>query len=156
MFGRPDLHSAKAGARTEASLLKVNDIDSQRMVIHIHQGKGSRDRDVPLRPKLLEVLREYWRWRKPKDYLFPSTSGHRGVEQPISDHTVWNICKEAAVRAGIQKKIGPAHSAPQFCHTPHGGRNRPTNHSTAARTRASGTYVGLFAPLADRCPCRNA
>ena len=91
--------------RTEASLLKVSDIDSQRMVIR--QGKGSQDRDVPLRPKLLEALREYWRWKKPKDYLFPSTAGHRGVEQPISDKTVWNICKEAAVRAGIQKKIGP-------------------------------------------------
>jgi integrase/recombinase XerD len=93
--------------RTEASLLKVKDIDSRRMVIHIHEGKGSRDRDLPLRPKLLEALREYWRWKKPKDYLFPSTAGHRGVEQPISDKTVWNICKEAAVRAGIQKKIGP-------------------------------------------------
>lgn len=93
--------------RTEVSLLKVKDIDSQRMVIHIHQGKGSQDRDVPLRPQLLEALREYWRWKKPKDYLFPSTAGHRGVEQPISDKTVWNICKEAAVRAGIQKKIGP-------------------------------------------------
>src|SRR6267154_6531899 len=93
--------------RTEVSLLKVSDIDSQRMVIHIRQGKGSRDRDVPLSPKLLEVLREYWRWKKPKNYLFPSTAGHRGLEQPISDKTVWNICKEAAVRAGIQKKIGP-------------------------------------------------
>ena len=88
--------------RTEASLLKVNDIDSQRMVIHIHQGKGSRDRDVPLRPKLLEALREYWRWKKPKDYLFPSTAGHRGLEQPISDKTVWNICKEAAVRGLVR------------------------------------------------------
>jgi integrase len=93
--------------RTEASLLKVSDIDSQRMVIHIHEGKGSRDRDVPLKRKLLEALREYWRWKKPKNYLFPSATGHRGVEQPISDKTVWNICKEAAVRAGIQKKIGP-------------------------------------------------
>src|SRR6266404_3184877 len=93
--------------RTEASLLKVSDIDSQRMVMHIRQGKGSRDRDVPLSSKLLEVLREYWRWKKPKNYLFPSTAGHRGLEQPISDKTVWNICKEAAVRAGIQKKIGP-------------------------------------------------
>src|SRR6266516_6292161 len=93
--------------RTEASLLKVNDIDSRRMVIHIHEGKGSRDRDVPLRPRLLEVLREYWRWKKPKNYLFPSTAGHRGLEQPISDKTVWNICKEAATRAGIKKKIGP-------------------------------------------------
>jgi integrase len=58
--------------RTEASLLKVSDIDIQRMVIHIRQGKGSRDRDVPLRPKLLEALREYWLWQKPKIYLFSS------------------------------------------------------------------------------------
>ena len=92
--------------RTEASLLKVSDIDSERMVIHIRQGKGSRDRDVPMTPKLLEALREYWRWKRPKVYLFPSTSGHRGVEQPISDHTVWYACKEAAKRAGIKKTIG--------------------------------------------------
>ena len=70
--------------RAEASLLKVSDIDSQRMVIHVHQGKGSRDRDVPMTPKLLEALREYWRWKRPKVYLFPSTQGHRGVEQPTS------------------------------------------------------------------------
>ena len=44
--------------RTEASLLKVADVDSQRMVIHIRQGKGSRDRDVPMTPKLLGILRE--------------------------------------------------------------------------------------------------
>lgn len=93
--------------RTEASLLKVSDIDSQRMVIHIRQGKGARDRDVPLSGKLLEALREYWRWRKPKDFLFPSSAGQRGQEQPISDKTVWHVCKGAAVRAGIQKKIGP-------------------------------------------------
>ena len=45
--------------RTEATLLKVSDIDSQRMVIHIRRGKGMRDRDVPLTPKLLEALRDY-------------------------------------------------------------------------------------------------
>jgi len=93
--------------RTEASLLKVNDIDSERMVIHIQQGKGSRDRDVPMTPKLLEALREYWRWKKPKVYLFPSTDGHRGVERPISDKTVWYAAKESAARAGIKKRIGP-------------------------------------------------
>jgi site-specific recombinase XerD len=93
--------------RTEASLLKVSDIDSGRMVIHIHQGKGSRDRDVPMTPKLLEALREYWRWKRPKVYLFPSTSGHRGTEQPISDKTVWYATKESAARAGIKKRIGP-------------------------------------------------
>src|SRR3954447_16334515 len=85
--------------RTEASLLMVSDIDSERMVIHIRQGKGARDRDVPMTPKLLEALREYWRWKRPKVYLFPSTAGHRGVEQSISDHTIWYICSEAAKRA---------------------------------------------------------
>jgi integrase/recombinase XerD len=93
--------------RTEASLLKVSDIDSERMVIHVQQGKGSRDRDVPMTPKLLDILREYWRWKRPKMYLFPSTSGHRGVEQPISDKTVWYAVKEAGKRAGIPKRIGP-------------------------------------------------
>ena len=93
--------------RTEASLLKVSDIDSERRVIHIRQGKGSRDRDVPLGPKLLEALREYWRWKKPKVYLFPSTPGHRGLEGPISDKVVWYACKIAASKAGIKKRIGP-------------------------------------------------
>ena len=98
--------------RTEASLLKVTDIDSERMVIHIHQGKGSRDRDVPMTSKLLDALREYFRRKRPKVYLFPSTAGHRGVEQPLSDHTIWNICSEAAKRAGIKKRIG-AHTLRQ-------------------------------------------
>lgn len=93
--------------RTEASLLKVSDIDSGRMVIHIRQGKGSRDRDVPLTPRLLAALREYWRWKKPTDYLFPSPEGWRGTEQPISDKTVWYACRQAAARAGITKTIGP-------------------------------------------------
>lgn len=78
--------------RTEASLLKVSDIDSQRMVIHIRRGKG---------------LREYWRWKKPRVYLFPSKMSAPDVEQPISDKTVWNVCRAAATRAGIQKKLGP-------------------------------------------------
>ncbi len=93
--------------RTEATLLKVSDIDSQRMVIHIQRGKGMRDRDVPLTPKLLEALRDYWRWKKPRVYLFPSKTGDRSIERPISDKTVWNVCRAAATRAGIQKKLGP-------------------------------------------------
>jgi site-specific recombinase XerD len=93
--------------RTELSLLKVNDIDSKRMVVHIRQGKGSRDRDVPLSPKLLEALRQYWRWKKPRIYLFPSVPGKRGVEAPMSDKVVWWAVREAARRAGITRKIGP-------------------------------------------------
>jgi integrase/recombinase XerD len=87
--------------------LKVSDIDSKRMVVHIRQGKGSRDRDVPLSPRLLEALREYWRWKKPRIYLFPSVPGKRGVEAPMSDKVVWWAVREAARRAGITRKIGP-------------------------------------------------
>ena len=59
--------------RAELCRLKVSDIDSQRMMIRIQQGKGRRDRDVPLSLKLLETLRVYWRWMKPKTFLFPGT-----------------------------------------------------------------------------------
>src|SRR5580704_10322393 len=74
---------------------------------HIRQGKGARDRDVPLSPKLLEELRSWWRWKKPHGYLFPSTAGQRGVNQPISDKTVWHACHIAATRAGLTRKIHP-------------------------------------------------
>ena len=59
--------------RAELARLKISDIDSQRMVIHIQGGKGRQDRDVMLSPKLLDALREYWRGlkRKPSLWLFP-------------------------------------------------------------------------------------
>lgn len=75
--------------RAELAHLKVSDIDSQRMIIRVVAGKGGKDRDLPLSPALLETLREYWRWRKPKAYLFPSRDPRRGPEQPISDKSVW-------------------------------------------------------------------
>lgn len=93
--------------RTELSLLKVHDVDSQRMMIRVERGKGGTGRDIPLSPALLETLREYWRWKKPRTYLFPSSEGHRGKEQPTSDRTVWYTCKEAARHAGLTKRIGP-------------------------------------------------
>ena len=93
--------------RSELARLKVSDIDSQRMIIRVVEGKGGKDRDLPLSPSLLETLREYWRWRKPKTYLFPSRDPRRGPEQPISDKTVWIACSEAAQRAGIRKRVTP-------------------------------------------------
>jgi integrase/recombinase XerD len=93
--------------RAEMVRLKVSDIDSQRMVIHVHQGKGSKDRDVPLSPKLLETLREYWRWRKPMTYLFPAGPPNRDKSGPLTPKAVWHACRKAAERAGIQKPLSP-------------------------------------------------
>ena len=93
--------------RTEVSLLKVSDIDSRRMMIRVERGKGGAGRDLPLSPALLETLREYWRWKKPRTYLFPSSTGHHGPDKPISDKTVWYACKEAALHARITKHVTP-------------------------------------------------
>jgi integrase/recombinase XerD len=65
----------------EVSRLRVADIDSGRGVVHVRQGKGRKDRQVPLSPLLLQELRDYWRRHRPTDWLFPNASrrGHRSI-----------------------------------------------------------------------------
>jgi integrase/recombinase XerD len=93
--------------RAELCQLKTSDIDSQRMVVHVRQGKGGRDRDVPLSPALLEALRAYWRWMKPKTYLFPGLVDGWRADVPITDKMAWFACQRAARAAGIEKHITP-------------------------------------------------
>jgi len=91
-----------AGLRaSEVVSLRVSDIDSKRMVIRVRQGKGRKDRYVMLSQSLLEVLREYWKAAKPKDYLFPSTgkSGH------LTRNSVNEACKRALHKSGLEKHI---------------------------------------------------
>src|SRR6204780_4789164 len=94
--------------RAELAHLKVADIDSQRMVIHVQGGKGRKDRDVMLSPNLLEALREHWRSlrRKPTVWLFPGNRWHT-ADHPISPKVIWSACNEAAQRAGIRKEAHP-------------------------------------------------
>jgi integrase/recombinase XerD len=94
--------------RAELTHLKISDIDSQRMVIHVQGGKGRKDRDVMLSPKLLEELREHWRRfkRKPTTWLFPGNRWHTG-DTPIDTKVVWYACQQAAQRAGLQKNVHP-------------------------------------------------
>jgi integrase/recombinase XerD len=88
---------------SEVVALRTKDIDSQRMLIRVHQGKGRKDRFVPLAERALEILREYWKAARPKDFLFPGPgkSGH------MSCAAVWLASKNARRKAGIQKNISP-------------------------------------------------
>ena len=99
---------ATGARRAELARLKITDVDSRRMIIHIQGGKGRKDRDVMLSPKLLEALREYWRGlrRKPAHWLFPGGRSHTS-DRPISPKTIYHACQNASQRAGIRKKIHP-------------------------------------------------
>lgn len=92
--------------RSELTHLKINDIDTQRMVLHIRGGKGRKDRDVMLSPKLLTALRTHWRFyhRQSSTWLFPS---NYRKDRPIDTKTVWYACQKAAQRAGLQKRVHP-------------------------------------------------
>ncbi len=93
--------------RSELCQLKVEDIDSERMIIHIRQGKGRRDRDVPLRPKLLWTLRVYWRHMQPDPWLFPGGRYHTHTDRPITSKAIWRVVRDATTRAGITKHVSP-------------------------------------------------
>jgi len=101
-----------AGLRiSEAVNLKIGDIDSERMVIRIEEGKGAKDRYTTLSPRLLAVLRQYWHRtffgpareaQKAKEaWLFPGVKLHRH----ISESSVQQVCREAAQLAGIDKRV---------------------------------------------------
>jgi site-specific recombinase XerD len=93
-----------AGLRiSEAVRLKPTDIDSQRMVIRVDQGKGQKDRYVMLSAKLLEILRSWWRVNKPRRWLFPSGIPGRH----ISKDAVEQACQKARRLSGIRKPITP-------------------------------------------------
>jgi site-specific recombinase XerD len=86
----------------EALHLKASDIDSERMVIRIVQGKGHKDRYVTLSPTLLETLRDYYRQRRPKgQWLFPNRSG----KYPLHMTAVQRACRKAAQVAGLNKRV---------------------------------------------------
>jgi integrase/recombinase XerD len=93
--------------RSEACQLKVRDIDSQRMVLRVEQGKGGRDREIPLSPTLLAALRAYYRWMRPKTYLFPGTRNGWRADAPITTKVLWEAVRLAARKAGIDKRVTP-------------------------------------------------
>ena len=93
-----------AGLRvSEAAALQVTDIDSQRMVIRVEQGKGQKDRYVMLSPRLLEILRDWWRSQKPKRWLFPGDIAGRHITR----YAVEQACQEAHRASRLSKPVTP-------------------------------------------------
>jgi site-specific recombinase XerD len=92
------------GARvSELVNLRVADIDSQRMVVRIRQGKGQKDRYVMLSQKLLELLREYWKVYRPSEWLFLGQDPKRAMDPRSVEHA----CRCSARRAGLEKRVTP-------------------------------------------------
>jgi integrase/recombinase XerD len=89
---------------SELRHLKVDDIDSKRMVLHVREGKGGVPRDIALSPVLLERLRIYFRQYRPKDWLFPSRQNHGSM---MDERSLRCVCRQAAKRAGIQRRVHP-------------------------------------------------
>ena len=94
-----------AGLRvSEVLALRVGDIDSQRMVVHVRNTKNRHDRIVPLSPRMLHTLRDYWKARRPQGtLLFPGQGGSK----PLSRDAVGLAIRTTARRAGIDKKVYP-------------------------------------------------
>jgi len=99
-----------AGLRvSEVTHLKITDIDSERMIIRVEQGKGRKDRNAMLSPHLLDLLRQWWREGKrrgvmlPKGWLFPG----RSCTDPISARQLNRAVHKAAEFAGIHKRVSP-------------------------------------------------
>jgi len=91
-----------AGLRVgEVVRLKVGSIDSQRMLIHIENGKGGRDRYAMLSPRLLEILRAYWKRVQPGLWLFPG----RDPSGPVTIRAIQAACRAARRRARIGKPV---------------------------------------------------
>jgi integrase/recombinase XerD len=91
-----------AGLRvSETASLRVTDIDSGRMLIRVEQGKGQKDRYTMLSPRLLEVLRRYWRALRPRYWLFPSWRENRH----LSAGSLQGACRDAARAAGLHKHV---------------------------------------------------
>jgi integrase/recombinase XerD len=127
--------------------LQVADIDSRRMLIHIQRGKGGRDRYVPLSPTLLTTLRMYYRWMRPKTWLFPGTVDGWRADKPITPKILWEACVVAARRARLRKRCSP-HLVRHSYATHLLESGGPPDDSAAPRSRGDSAHGAVSPSLA--------
>ena len=135
-----------AGLRaSEVVHLKVSDIDSQRRVIRVEQGKGRRDRYAMLSPALLKLLRQWWCAGRaqgkmlPQGWLFPGLN----PVNPLSTRQLNRACKLAAAQGGVRQAGLAAHLKTQLCHAPFRTTGRYPHHSSSTRASEAGQHRAL-------------
>ena len=155
------------GLRVSGALkLRVGDLDSGRMVIHIRQAKGRKDRYVPLGTTLLEQLRDYWRAERPSSFLFPGSQANKpwnvtsvrqefqlarriaGIETPCTTHALRHSyashCLQAGMPVGmIQQVLGHASLETTATYT-HVNLNTSGTHATSGTTDAGYKFPDLL------------
>lgn len=120
----------------EVCHLRLTDIDNERMILHVREGKGKQDRDVMPSPVLLEGLRAYWKFYRPRTWLFPGRAlmAKQAVGEPISSTAVYSLSGCSQESQAHQACI-PTWLAPCLRHPFIGSRNRPAYDSSLAGTR---------------------
>jgi len=88
---------------SEATQLKISDVDSKRMTVRVEQGKGNKDRYVMLSPKLLDTLRDYWKMYRPDKWLFPGEK----ADKHMSPTSVRHVCRIASLESRLIKRVTP-------------------------------------------------
>ena len=147
-----------AGLRvSEVVALRVDDIDSRRMVIRVRQAKGRKDRYVMLSPRLLEILRQYWKAARPTPYLFPGQDPDEAAQSP---HGATGLPGRSPGRGTGQARHRP-HPASQLRHPPAGGRDQHPDDPDPARASQPQDHGGLHpclggGPGGDAKPARPA
>lgn len=139
----------------EALHLEVSDLDSERMMIHVHRGKGAKDRLVPLPHATLGVLRTHWRTHRNPRLVFPACGrdgrGAASATTPMAKSSVQGAFRAAKRKAGNAQARGVgAYAAPLLCHAPTRSRGQPARHPEAHGALEPGIDHGLSPPHPQR------
>lgn len=132
---------------SELTGLRIGDIDSGRNTITVRHGKGAKDRQVPLSPTLLQLLREYWKLYRPVEFLFENSRNHA----QMSARTVQEVFVQAKAASGIKKKIS-AHTLRHSCatHLLEAGTDLLTIRNLLGHSNITTTTVYLHLQTGDR------
>ena len=137
---------------SEAVRLTISAVDSQRMVLRVDDGKkGHQDRDVMLSPKLLEILRDWWRVHRPPHWFFPGED----PERPLTSHAVREACQRAHRRSRIAKPITPhslRHYAESRTMPNHRRRIRPGPRAQWGSGKTLEEQLGIVRPARPTAP----